>query len=67
MNCFDGSFSLRDFELMLDCVYFASKNLRLTWHNPSTSRLGEKQKELDELYARMVDAHDGMVNGGYNA
>ena len=63
----DNVFSLRDFELMLDCVYFACKNLRLTWRYADTSRLGEKQKELDDLYARMVDAHDGMVEGSYNA
>ena len=62
----DKIFSLADFELMLDCVYFASKNLRLTWRYADTSRLGEKQKEIDNLYLRMVDAHDAMVNGGYN-
>lgn len=63
----DNIFSLRDFELMMDCVYFASKNLRLTWYHPNTSRLGEKQKELDDLYLRMVGAHEAMTDGSWNA
>ena len=63
----DDIFSLRDFELMIDCVYFAKKNLRLTWHYPNISRLKEKQKELDDLYNRMVDAHEGMTDGSWNA
>lgn len=63
----DEIFSLRDFELMMDCVYFASENLRLTGYQQNTSRLGEKQKELDDLYLRMVDAHEAMTDGSWNA
>lgn len=63
----DEIFSLRDFELMMDCVYFASKNLRLTRYSPNISRMAEKQKELDDLYLRMVDAHEAMTDGSYNA
>ena len=58
----DEFFSLRDFELMMDCVYFASKNFRLTWYH-----LKEKQKELDALYLRMVDAHEAMNDESWNA
>ena len=52
---------------MIDCVYFAAKHTRLAGHFPETSRLGDRQKELDNLYLRMVDALDGYDNGSYSA
>lgn len=63
----DNIFSISDFELMMDSVYFMSKYLHLDYPQASSYMLKEKRKELDELFARMVDAHDAFVNGSYNA
>lgn len=63
----DNIFSISDFELMIDSVYFMSKYLHLDYPKASSYMLKEKRKALDELFARMVDVHDGWINGSYNA